>query len=128
MLEDRIRAHPLVSQVVVVGDQRPFIAALVTLDAEMLPGLAANARQAGDDASTRPRTDPDVLAALDRAVETRERGRVPRRVDPQVPRSSTTDFTEANGYLTPSLKVKRALVLKDFASDIDTLYTDTRGD
>ena len=40
----------------------------------------------------------------------------------------TTDFTEANGYLTPSLKVKRALVLKDFAADIDTLYTDTRGD
>ena len=40
----------------------------------------------------------------------------------------TTDFTEANGYLTPSLKVKRALILKDFAADIDALYTDTRGD
>ena len=40
----------------------------------------------------------------------------------------TTDFTEANGYLTPSLKVKRALILKDFATDIDALYTDTRGD
>ena len=54
---------------VVVGDQRPFIGALVTLDAEGLPGLARRARQARDDASPRPRKDADVLASLDLAVE-----------------------------------------------------------
>ena len=61
MLEDRIRAHPLVSQVVVVGDQRPFIGALVTLDAEMLPGWLVEQRQAGDVARRGRRRTPAVL-------------------------------------------------------------------
>ena len=126
MLEDRLRGHPLVSQVVVVGDQRPFIGALVTLDAEMLPGWLSNhglPAMSVDEAAT----DPAVLEALDRAAE-RANEAVSRAESIRKLRVLTTDFTEANGYLTPSLKVKRALILKDFAADIDTLYTDTRGD
>ena len=110
----------------VVGDKRPFIGALVTLDAEMLPGWLSNhglpAMSAEDAAS-----DSAVLEALDRAAE-RANEAVSRAESIRKVRVLTMDFTEANGYLTPSMKVKRALVLKDFATDIDTLYTDTRGD
>ena len=125
-LEDRLRGHPLVSQVVVVGDQRPFIGALVTLDAEMLPGWLANHGLPAMDVEAAT-TDHAVLEALDRAVA---------RANEAVSRAESIrkivvlpiDLTEANGYLTPSLKVKRALVLKDFAREIDELYLDTRPD
>ncbi len=124
VLEDRLRGHPLISQVVVVGDQRPFIGALVTLDAEMLPGWLANhglPPLSVEDAATHPA----VLEALDRAAE-RANEAVSRAESIRKIRVLPGDLTEANGYLTPSLKVKRALVLKDFAADIDALYTDAR--
>ncbi|WP_029289408.1 long-chain fatty acid--CoA ligase [Cellulomonas sp. HZM] len=124
VLEDRLRGHPLVSQVVVVGDQRPFVGALVTLDAEMLPGWLSNHGLPAMDVEAAA-TDPQVLEALDRAVQ-RTNEAVSRAESIRKIRVLTTDFTEANGYLTPSLKVKRALVLKDFAADVDELYVDTR--
>ena len=124
VLEDRLRGHPLVSQVVAVGDQRPFIGALVTLDAEMLPGwLSMHGLPAMD--VTTASTHPQVLESLDRAVA-RANEAVSRAESIRKIRVLTTDFTEANGYLTPSLKVKRAAVLKDFAPVIDELYVDTR--
>jgi len=126
VLEDRLRGHPLVSQVVVVGDQRPFIGALVTLDAEMLPGWLANHGLPSMDVATAG-TDERVLAALDRAVD-RANEAVSRAESIRKIRVLPEDLTEANGYLTPSLKVKRALVLKDFAAEIDALYTDTRAE
>ncbi|GCD19061.1 long-chain-fatty-acid--CoA ligase [Cellulomonas algicola] len=124
VLEDRLRGHPIVSQVVVVGDQRPFIGALVTLDAEMLPGWLSNHGMPPMDVVTAG-SDPRVLEALDRAVD-RANEAVSRAESIRKIRVLPTDLTEANGYLTPSLKVKRALVLKDFAADIDALYVDTR--
>ncbi|UZN04759.1 AMP-dependent synthetase/ligase [Cellulomonas sp. S1-8] len=123
-LEDRLRGHPLVSQVVVVGDQRPFIAALVTLDAEMLPGWLAMHGLPPMDVTTAA-TDPQVLEALDRAVA-RANEAVSRAESVRKVRVLPTDFTEANGYLTPSLKVKRSAVLVDFAAEVDALYADTR--
>jgi long-chain acyl-CoA synthetase len=121
VLEDRLRGHPLVSQVVVVGDQRPFIGALVTLDAEGLPGwLAAHGKPLIP--VTEAVDDPDVLASLDRAVA-RTNTAVSRAESIRKIRLLTTDFTVENGYLTPTLKVKRALVLKDFATDVDALYS-----
>ncbi len=124
LLEDRLRGHPLVSQVVVVGDQRPFIGALVTLDTDMLPGWLSMHGLPPMDVATAA-TDARVLEALDRAVE-RANEAVSRAESIRKIRVLTSDFTEANGYLTPSLKVKRAAVLKDFAKDIDELYVDTR--
>ncbi|MDR1824184.1 MAG: AMP-dependent synthetase/ligase [Bifidobacteriaceae bacterium] len=122
ILEDRLRGHPLVSQVVVVGDGRPFIGALVTLDYEMLPGwLVAHGKS--------PLTpeqaliDPDIRASLERAVE-RTNKAVSRAESIREFRLIPGDFTEANGYLTPSLKVKRSLVLKDFAGEVDALYAE----
>ncbi|MFE5335616.1 AMP-dependent synthetase/ligase [Isoptericola sp. NPDC056573] len=119
-LEDRVRAHPLVSQVVVVGDKRPFIGALVTLDAEMLPGWLATQGMAPMSVGA-ARTDPRVLAALDAAVEEANTA-VSRAESIRKFRVLEGDFTEANEYLTPSLKVKRDLVLRDFADEVDALY------
>ncbi|MGW6131287.1 AMP-dependent synthetase/ligase [Cellulomonas sp. NPDC055163] len=124
VLEDRLRGHPLVSQVVVVGDARPFIAALVTLDAEMLPGWLTSHGLPVTDAATAA-AHPEVLAALDRAAE-RANDAVSRAESIRKIRVLPLDLTEANGYLTPSLKVKRSLVLRDFAGEIDALYVDTR--
>ncbi len=124
LLEDRLRGHPLVSQAVVVGDQRPFIGALLTLDPEMLPGWLA-----GHGIPTltveQAAVNPQVLAALDRAVN-RANEAVSRAESIRKFRVLTTDFTEANGGLTPSLKVRRAHVLSQFAREVDELYVDTR--
>ncbi|ACZ31022.1 AMP-dependent synthetase and ligase [Xylanimonas cellulosilytica DSM 15894] len=120
VLEDRLRAHALVSQCVVVGDNRPFIGALVTLDPEGLPGwLSMHGKEpmSIDEA----RTDPDVLAALDEAV-TRANKAVSRAESIRKFTVLDKDFTVENGYLTPSLKFKRAQVLRDFAPQIETLY------
>jgi long-chain acyl-CoA synthetase len=120
VLEDRLRAHPLVSQVVVVGDQRPFIGALVTLDEEMLPGWLSTHGLPHMDVAAAAK-NPDVLAALDRAV-THANEAVSRAESIRKITVLTTDFTEQNGYLTPSLKVKRARVIEDFSETIDALY------
>ncbi|MDR7381622.1 AMP-dependent synthetase/ligase [Promicromonospora iranensis] len=120
VLEDRMRAHPIVSQVVAVGDQRPFIGALVTLDAEMLPGWCA-ANGLPQLSVAEARVHPKVLAELDKAVahanEAVSKAESIRKI-----MVLDIDFTEANGYLTPSIKVKRSKVLVDFASTVDALY------
>ncbi len=120
LLEDRLRAHPLISQVVVVGNERPFIAALVTLDSEMLPGWLANHGLPSMTVSEAA-VHPDVHAALNRAVE-RANEAVSRAESIRKIAVLTQDFTEANGLLTPSLKVKRAAVLRCFSHEIDSLY------
>jgi long-chain acyl-CoA synthetase len=117
-LEDRLRASPLISQCVVVGDGRPYIACLITLDEEGLEfwrkqhGLAADA-----DVTDNPELTADIQAAVDEANKAVSRAESIRRF-----RILPSDFTEANGYLTPSLKVRRNLVVKDFAADIEALY------
>ena len=122
MLEDRLRGHPLISQVVAVGDGRPFIGALVTLDAEMLPGWLAGHDLPPMDVTTASKSHA-VLAAIERAV-TRANEAVSRAESIRKFAVLTTDFTEANGYLTPSMKVKRDRVLTDFADEVDRLYTE----
>ncbi len=122
VLEDRLRAHPLVSQVVVVGDQKPFIGALVTLDAEALPGWlethglpVMSVEEAAVHAGVREH--------LDRAVE-RANKAVSRAESIRRYRVLTSDFTIENDLLTPSLKVKRALVHRQFADVIEAIYAD----
>ena len=118
VLEDRLRANPLVSQCVVVGDGRPYISCLITLDEEGVEfwrkqhGLAADA-----DVTANPELLADIQAAVDDANKAVSRAESIRRF-----RILPSDFTEANGYLTPSLKVRRNLVMKDFAADIEALY------
>lgn len=119
-LEDPLRAHPLVSQVVVVGDKRPFIAALLTLDSEMLPGWLANHNLPPMTVSEAAQ-HPEVMHALHKAVERANQG-VSRAESIRKITILETDFTEANGFLTPSMKVKRRAVLQAFAAEIDELY------
>ena len=123
-LEDRLRGHPLISQVVVVGDQKPFIGALVTLDADALSGWLATHDLPDMDVVTAS-THPGVRAALDRAVD-RTNKAVSRAESIRKYTILTADFTIENDLLTPSLKVKRAKVLERYGDVIEELYVDTR--
>ena len=121
ILEDRLRGHPLVSQVLVVGDGRPCIGALVTLDAEMLPlWLASHGLEDMDPVEAAQ--DPRIRAALERAV-VRANEAVSRAESIRTFTVLPGDFTVANGLLTPSLKVRRAQARERFAEEIDALYT-----
>ncbi|HET8600311.1 MAG TPA: AMP-dependent synthetase/ligase [Segeticoccus sp.] len=120
VLEDRIRAHPLVSQCMVVGDQRPFIAALITLDEEMLPTWAANNGVEGLTAQEAIRNEV-VLTEVQRAVDDANKA-VSRAESIRKFVVLPGDFTEDNGYLTPSMKLRRSVVMKDFAEHVEGLY------
>jgi long-chain acyl-CoA synthetase len=120
VLEDRLRAHPLISQCIVVGDQKPFIGALVTLDPEMYPTWAKN--NGIDDVSLeQARTHEVVLAEIQRAVDDANRA-VSKAESIRKFAVLEGDFTEENGYLTPSMKLKRNVVLKDYHEDVEALY------
>ncbi|MCU0262144.1 MAG: long-chain fatty acid--CoA ligase [Candidatus Nanopelagicales bacterium] len=120
VLEDRMGAHNLISQVMVVGEGKPFIGALVTLDPDALAAWAAGHHKVGrtagelhDDADLRTA----IQAAVDdanAAVSKAESIRAWRLIDAQ--------FTEASGHMTPTLKLKRAVVTSDYATDIEALY------
>jgi long-chain acyl-CoA synthetase len=120
VLEDRLRAHRLISQCMVVGDAQPYVACLITLDAESLPTWL---EQQGK--PVRPATeltgDPDLLAEIQRAVDDANKA-VSRAEAIKKFRILPVDFTEEGGQLTPTLKLKRNIVLKDFAADVDALY------
>ncbi len=120
LLEDRLRGHPIISQVLVVGDGKPFIGALVTLDPEMLPGWLANHGLPPLTVEQAAR-DERVLAAIDRAV-TRANEAVSRAESIRKFAVLTEEFTEANGLLTPSLKIKRKPAVERFSKEIAELY------
>ncbi|CAN7466210.1 AMP-dependent synthetase/ligase [Knoellia sp. LjRoot47] len=120
VLEDRLRSHPLVSQCIVVGDQKPFIAALLTLDEEMLPMWASNHGLEGITAA-KARTDETVLAELQKAVD-EANAAVSKAESIRKFAVLEADFTEESGHLTPSLKLKRNVVMRDFADEVDALY------
>jgi long-chain acyl-CoA synthetase len=107
VLEDRVRAHPLVSQCLVIGDRKPFIAALITIDTEALPDT--------------PMSDADLRSQVQQAVDVANNA-VSKAEAIKVFRILPRDFTEATGELTPSLKVKRAVVMKEYADEIDAIY------
>jgi len=122
VLEDRLRAHALVSQCIVVGDQRPFIGALITLDEEALPGWLESKGKPKDTSVEDLRDDPDLEAEIDAAVADANKA-VSHAEAIKKYRVLGTDFTEENGMLTPSLKLKRAVVMKEFDSEVEALYS-----
>ncbi|MGB6458154.1 MAG: AMP-dependent synthetase/ligase [Streptosporangiaceae bacterium] len=122
VLEDRLRAHPLISQCMVVGDGRPFVGCLITLDAEVLEHWKSQHGKPPGATAAELATDPDLLAELQAAVDDANKA-VSKAESIRKFRVLPVDFTTDNGYITPSLKVKRALVAKDFAADIEALYT-----
>lgn len=125
LLEDQIRADALVSQVLVVGDNRPFIGALVTLDQEALPGwLQRHGLPAGT--SLESAADNPVVKAAVQDLITAANGSVSQAEAIKSFRIVPADFTEASGHLTPSMKVKRAQVMKDFETIIEEMYSAPR--
>ena len=122
VLEDRIRAHPLVSQTLVVGDGRPYVAALITLDEESVDIWKAKFPDLKDKAVADLTEAPELLAELQSAVDDADKA-VSRAEAVRRFRVLPGDFTERNGYLTPSLKVRRNVIVKDYAADIEALYS-----
>ena len=123
-LEDPLRAHPLVSQAVVVGDGRPYVAALLTLDEEMLPTWLST-RSLPEMGVAAAAHHEDVLAELQRAVDAAN-ARVSHAEAVKRFVVLDHDLTEAGGQLTPSLKVKRAVVLAEEAEQVEELYARAR--
>jgi long-chain acyl-CoA synthetase len=121
VLEDRIRAHRLVSQTIVVGDQRPFIAALITLDEEALPAWLESKGKPADQTAEQLRDDEDLIAEIDAAVKDANKA-VSHAEAIKKFRVLGADFTEDNGMLTPSLKLKRSVVMKEFDDEVEALY------
>ena len=120
ILEDRLRSHPLVSQCMVVGDNKPFIAALITLDPDAVANWAKNNKKAG--ASIAELTqDPTLIDVIQTAVD--EANKVVSR--PESIRKFKilpVDFTIADGQLTAKLSVKRHVVNQQFAREIADLF------
>ncbi|MEU7843581.1 long-chain fatty acid--CoA ligase [Micromonospora sp. NPDC049114] len=121
VLEDQVRAHPLISQCVVVGDAKPFIAALVTLDEEALPTFLASAGLPPDTPVEKLREHEGLRAEVQSAIDTANQS-VSKAEAIKVFRILPRDFTEATGELTPSLKVKRQVVHKTYAAEIADIY------
>jgi long-chain acyl-CoA synthetase len=122
VLEDRLRAHPLISQTMVVGDNRPFIACLVTIDAEALEHWKQQHGKPAEATVADLANDPDLMAEVQVAVDDANKA-VSKAESIRKFVILGSDFTEANGQLTASLKVKRNVVAKDYAAEIEALYT-----
>jgi long-chain acyl-CoA synthetase len=120
-LEDPLRASPIIGQAVVIGDQRPFVAALLSLDPEMMPVWLANNGQPSDLTLSQAAKNPRVLQELQKAVDD---------VNSTVSNAEAikkfevidSELSEKSGHLTPSLKIKREAVTRDFAPVIEQIY------
>ena len=127
ILEDPIRADPIIDQVIVVGEQKPFIAALVSLDREMLPAWLKSQGEPENlslkDACTNPKVIAEIQRAVDKANEHVSRAESIRKFH-----ILDTDLTEGSGHLTPKLSIKRHVILKDFAGVIDEMYAGVPAD
>jgi long-chain acyl-CoA synthetase len=122
VLEDQLRAHPLISQAMVVGDAKPFIGALITIDPEAFEGWKhRNSKAAGASVGDLV-TDPDLVAEVDAAVKQANLA-VSHAESIRKFRILPVDFTEDTGELTPTMKVKRKVVTEKFAPDIENIYT-----
>ncbi len=121
VLEDQLRSHPLISQAMVVGDAKPFIGALITIDPEAIESWKQrNGKPAGSSVGDLA-NDPDLLAEVDAAVKQANLS-VSHAESIRKFRILPVDFTEDTGELTPTLKVKRKVVAEKFAGDIAAIY------
>ena len=124
LLEDPLRANPLISQAVVIGDAKPFVSVLVSIDEEMLPLWLENNGIKEKMTLDQARQNPLVLAEISKAIE---------NVNKDFSTAESIrkfavlpeDLTESSGHLTPSLKIKRAVVSDDYGHLIDDIYADS---
>ena len=121
VLEDRVRSHPLVSQCMVVGDNQPFIAALVTIDPDALKGWAIANKKEGASVSELA-NDPTLISVIQTAIDDANKA-VSRAESIRKFTILPVDFTIAGGHLTAKMSVKRHVVAQEFASEITALYS-----
>ena len=122
VLEDRLRANWLVSQCMVVGDAKPFIACLVTIDPESFPAWKKQAGKPDDATVADLVEDPDLVAVIQGAVDEANKA-VSHAEAIKKFRILGVDWTEEGGQMTPSLKLKRNVVMQEFAADVEALYS-----
>ena len=125
-LEDPIRANPVISQVVAVGDAKPFISALITLDPEMLPMWLTNNKMDPSMSIAEAATNPAIIAEVQAAVD-RANARVSRAESIRKFAILPIQFTEESGHLTPKMSIKRNVIVKDFAGEIEGMYAGASG-
>lgn len=121
VLEDSLRAHPLISQSMVVGDGQPFVGLLVTLDPEALPGWKERHGVAADTPLSELKNNPELIADIQAAVDETNK-KVSKAEQIKKIRILDVDWTQETGELTPKMSLKRAVVLKQYAADVDAIY------
>jgi long-chain acyl-CoA synthetase len=126
VLEDFVRAHPLVSQVMVVGDQQPFIAAVVTLDVEELAkwadSIGAHSSAPAELIRELLEDDIDALRAEIQTAIDNANAQVSRAESIREFRILSSDFTIESGELTPTMKLKRTIVMQNHATIVEEIY------
>jgi long-chain acyl-CoA synthetase len=121
-MEDELRAHPLIGQVMVVGDGKPFIGALITLDPEALPGWKERNGIAAEVEIAELVENPALVAEVEAAVaETNKK--VSKAEQIKKINILTSDWTQETGELTPKMSLKRAVVMKQYATEVDKIYS-----
>ncbi|WP_054816401.1 AMP-dependent synthetase/ligase [Nocardia arizonensis] len=122
LLEDSLRAHPLISQVMVVGDGQPFVGALITLDPEALPGWKERNGLPADTPIETLIGNKHLVAEIDAAVaETNKK--VSHAEAIKKIRILPVDWTQETGELTPKMSLKRAVVMKQYAAEVEKIYS-----
>ena len=121
LLEDPLRAHPLIGQALVIGDAKPFVGALISLDPEMVPVWGANNGLEAELTLAEAVEHPLILAELQRVID--EVNATVSQAE-RIRKFAVLDkeLTETSGHLTPSMKIKRARVMADFADSVDKVY------
>jgi long-chain acyl-CoA synthetase len=122
VIEDRISAHPLVGQAMVVGDGQKYVAALITIDQDYFSYWKTTRSKPLGASVADLAEDPDLLQEVQQAVDDGNAA-VSKAESVRKFRVLAAEFTPENGYLTPSLKLKRNMIMKDFASEVDSLYS-----
>ncbi len=121
VLEDRLRAHPLISQCMVVGDAKPFIGVLITIDEEFFPAWKAQHGKPAGASVAELADDADLVAELQAAIDDANAA-VSKAESIRRFRVLPVDFTEEGGEMTPSLKLRRSVIAKTYAGDIAAIY------
>ncbi|WP_328405613.1 AMP-dependent synthetase/ligase [Nocardia sp. NBC_00403] len=122
LMEDSLRAHPLISQVMVVGDGQPFIGALITLDPEALPGWKERHNLPADTPIEKLIENPELVAEVDAAIADTNK-KVSHAEAIKKIRILPVDWTQETGELTPKMSLKRAVVMKQYASEVEKIYS-----
>jgi long-chain acyl-CoA synthetase len=121
VLEDRLRSHALISQCMVVGDGKPYVAVLITLDEEALEPWKEKHGKPADASIASLKDDPELMADVQAAVDDANKA-VSRAESIRKFRILDVDFTQEAGQLSAKLGIRRAVLMKDFAGEVEALY------